>query len=346
MMYRACTSRSAPRIAISVLAVLLLAFAMTGTAFAEGAAEATEEDPLDIYFFAGGPPGGPFATVVHNGARAAAEILGPRVNVRYLFSDWSPDEMVRQFQEAVAARPDGIAVMGHPGVDALEPFVDEAVEAGIIVTSQNVTLPQLQARYGERGFGYVGQELYESGYMLGEAAVQRSGIQSGERALVWGLRRLPERGQRTIGAVDALEDAGVEVDYIEISEEVDADASAGIPVFVGYAEANPDVRLVITDHGALTATIPSYFEAAGFDPGDVFGAGFDVSPTTLDGIREEYIGVVHSQQPFLQGFLPIFQIYLSARYGIAGLHIDTGVGLIDAENVEILAPLVEAGEAG
>lgn len=345
-MYRACTSRSAQRIAISLLSVLVLAFGMTGTAFAEGAAEITEEDPLDIYFFAGGPPGGPFATVVHNGARAAAEILGPRVNVRYLFSDWSPDEMVRQFQEAVAARPDGIAVMGHPGVDALEPFVDEALEAGIIVTSQNVTLPQLQSRYGERGFGYVGQELYESGYMLGEAAVQRSGIESGERALVWGLRRLPERGQRTIGAVDALEDAGVEVDYIEISEEVDADASAGIPVFVGYAEANPDVRLVITDHGALTATIPSYFEAAGFDPGDVFGAGFDVSPTTLDGIREGYIGVVHSQQPFLQGFLPIFQIYLTARYGIAGLHIDTGVGLIDAENVEILAPLVEAGEAG
>ena len=44
----------------------------------------TSEGPIVIYFFPGGTPGSTFATVVYNGAQAAAEILGNRVEVRYL----------------------------------------------------------------------------------------------------------------------------------------------------------------------------------------------------------------------------------------------------------------------
>ncbi len=304
-------------------------------------------EKLVIYFFCGGPPGCPFATIVYNGAKHAAEILGDKVDVRYIWSDWNPEKMVIQFQEAVAARPHGICIMGHPGDEALKPFVDEAIAKGIIVTSMNTTLPTLENAYRANGFGYVGQDLYGSGYMLGEAVVQRAGLKAGDRAMVWGLMyREPTRGQRTKGVVDALEKAGVIVDYIEISPEVDADASLGIPTFVAYAKSHPDVKAVVTDHGALTATLPTYLESAGFKPGQVYGAGFDVNPSTLRGIREGWIGVVHSQQPFLQGFLPIFQIYLTYHFKIAGLHIDTGVGLIDKSNVELLADLIEKGLAG
>ena len=73
----------------------------------------------DIVFFPGGSPGGPFATVVYNGALAAAEDLG--ANVEYVWSDWNPENMVTQFVEAAATKPDGIAIMGHPGDDALWP---------------------------------------------------------------------------------------------------------------------------------------------------------------------------------------------------------------------------------
>lgn len=305
-----------------------------------------KEKPIVIYFFCGGPPGGTFSTVVYNGAKAAAEILGDRVDVRYIWSDWNPQKMVSQFQEAVAVRPDGIAIMGHPGVDALKPFVEEAEREGIIVTSQNVTLPELEEKYKTKGFGYVGQDLYGSGYMLGKAAVERAGLGKGDRALVWGLLREPTRGLRTKGAIDALKKAGLIVDYMEISPEVDKDASAGIPVIVGYLQKHPDTKLVITDHGQLTATLPTYLRSAGLGPDDVFGAGFDLAPPTLEGIRSGYVDLVHSQQPFLQGFLPIFQIYLTAKYKIAGLHIDTGVGLIDKTNVDFIAPLVEKGLAG
>ncbi|NQS90053.1 substrate-binding domain-containing protein, partial [Patescibacteria group bacterium] len=212
-----------------------------------------KERPIVIYFFSGGPPGGTFSTVVYNGAKTAAEILGDRADVRYMWSDWNPQKMVSQFQEAVAVRPDGIAIMGHPGVDALKPFIDEAEKVGIIVTSQNVTLPELEEKYKASGFGYAGQDLYGSGYMLGKAAMERAGLGKGDRALVWGLKRLPTRGLRTRGAIDALEKAGLTVGYLEISPEVDKDASIGIPTIVGYLQKYPDCKLVITDHGQLTA---------------------------------------------------------------------------------------------
>ncbi len=326
---------------------ILLLVVIFGTALLAGVAIPQEkEEPVEIYFFCGGPPGGTFSTVVYNGAKAAAEILGDRVDVKYVWSDWNPQKMVSQFQEIVAMRPDGIAVMGHPGVDALKPFIDEAEKLGIIVTSQNVTLPELEEKYKVNGFGYVGQDLYASGYMLGEAAVKRAGLGKGDRAFVWGLLREPTRGLRTKGVIDALKKAGLTVDYLEISPEVDKDASAGIPTAVGYLQKHPDCKLFITDHGQLTATIPTYLRAAGLGPDDVYGAGFDLSPPTLEGIRSGYVDLVHSQQPFLQGFLPIFQIYLTAKYKVAGLHIDTGVGLIDKTNVDRIAPLVEKGMAG
>ena len=308
---------------------------------AEEEAHAAEQlcDGVKIVFFPGGPPGGPFGTVVYNGAVAAASDLG--ADVEYMWSEWNPEKMVSQFKEAVATSPDGIAIMGHPGDDAFETVVDEARAKGIIVTSQNTTLPRLEDRYKGDGFGYVGQELYESGYMLGKEAVRRFGLQSGDRAMVWGLLSQPTRGLRTKGAIDALEEAGLTVDYIEIDSATDADATAGTPVFTGYVTSNPDVKLVVTDHGGLTATLETYLKAAGKGPDDIYGIGFDLSPATLEAIRAGWTDLVLDQQPWLQGYLPIVQICLTKKYQFAGLHIDTGSGFAHQDNVELLAPLVE-----
>ena len=303
----------------------------------------TSEGPVVIYFFPGGSAGGTFATVVYNGARAAEEILGDRVEIRYLWSEWSPQKMVDQLQQAIAANPDGIAIMGHPGDEAYKPFVEEAEQQGIIVTSQNTTLPELEKAYSANGFGYVGQGLYESGYTLGEATVKAAGLTTGDRALVWGLLSQPTRGLRTKGAIDAFEEVGVKVDYIEISAEVDKDASNGISVIAGYLQANPDCKAVVTDHGNLTSAQRTYFETAGLGPDDIFGAGFDLSAPVVESIKAGYTDLVLDQQPFLQGFLPIMQIYLTKMYGFSGLHIDTGGGLISKDNIDLVAPLAEQG---
>lgn len=327
------------KLSILILSIMMVVGLMAMPAMAaEGA-----DDPVEIYFFPGGSPGGTFATVVYNGAKKAAEILGDRVNVHYRWSEWSPQKMVNQFQQAVAANPDGIAIMGHPGVDAYKSFVEEAEEKGIIVTSQNVTLPELEEKYKSKGFGYVGQELYSSGYILGKGCVNRFDLGDGDKALVWGLKSEPTRGQRTKGAIDALKETGVEVDYMEISAAVDKDAANGIPVITGYLQANPDCDLVVTDHGNLTATQQTYFESAGLGPDEIIGAGFDLSAATAKAIESGYTDLVLDQQPFLQGFLPVMQIYLSEKYKFSGLHIDTGSGLVHSGNIEAIAPLAEKG---
>lgn len=293
----------------------------------------------DIVFFPGGSPGGPFATVVYNGAVQAAATLGP--NVEYVWSDWNPEKMVTQFAEAAATQPDGIAIMGHPGDDAFQAVVDDARAQGIIVTSQNTTLPELEAQYKTSGFGYVGAELYSAGYSLGQEAITRFDLQEGDRAMVWGLLAQAGRGQRTQGVVDALEEAGLVVDYLEIDDATNADASAGTPTFVGYVSANPDVKLVVTDHGALTATLETYLTTAGLGPDDVFAAGFDLSPATVEAIRGGWTDLVIDQQQWLQGYLPVLQICLTHNYAFTGLHIDTGAGFAHADNIELLADLVE-----
>ena len=326
---------------ISIGLMLLAGFIASIAAVPQAAAAGKHFEDVSIVFFPGGNEGCPFASVVYRGAKAAEEDLGCKVD--YVWSDWLPDKMVAQFKDAVARKPDGIAVMGHPGVAAYGPLVDEAVAKGIIVTSQNTTLPAIEDKFKAQGFGYVGQELYPSGVMLAKGAARRAGLKKGDRAMVWGLLGQETRGLRTKGCIDALKEIGVEVDYIEISDAVNSDASLGTPVVASYIATHPDVKLLITDHGALTATIGTYLNAARKKPGDVYTAGFDLSAATATGIKEGWIGCVLDQQPWLQGYLPILQICLTKKYGFAGLHIDTGAAIIDKTNIDFVAPLAEKG---
>jgi simple sugar transport system substrate-binding protein len=294
---------------------------------------------VHIVFFPGGPQGGVFAVNVYNGAVQAQKDMGPTVD--YVWSDWDPQKMISQFRTAAATKPDGIAVMGHPGDEAFDPLIDDAVKAGIIVTSQNTELPKAQAKYASNGFGYVGAKNYDAGFALGTEAFKRSGLKAGDRAMVWGLLSQPTRGERTKGVIDALKQAGMTVDYIEIDAATNADPVAGTPTFAGYVSSHPDVKLVVTDHGGLTATAQKYLEAANKKPGDIFLAGFDLSPATVAAIQGGWTSLVIDQQEWLQGYLPILQICLTKKFGFSGLDINTGAGFVDKSNVDFIAPLAE-----
>jgi simple sugar transport system substrate-binding protein len=294
---------------------------------------------VNIVFFPGGPAGGVFAVNVYNGAVQAAADLGPSVD--YVWSNWDPQTMLEQFSTSMATHPDGIAVMGHPGQDAFGPLIDEAEKAGIIVTSQNTELPGSEAQYAANGFGYVGASNYTAGYNLGKEALKRSGLQSGDRAMVWGLLSQPERGKRTQGVIDAFKEGGLQVDYIEIDSATNADPAAGTPTFVAYVSSHPDVKMVVTDHGGLTATAQTYLEAAGKGPNDIYLAGFDLSPATVQAIQGGWVDLVIDQQEWLQGYLPILQICLTKKFAFSGLYIDTGAGFASKDNIDVLAPLVD-----
>jgi simple sugar transport system substrate-binding protein len=292
---------------------------------------------VKLVFFPGGPEGGVFAVNVYNGAVQAAKDTGAQVN--YVWSNWDPQKMTQQFSEAVATKPDGIAVMGHPGDEAFDSLIDDAESKGILVTSQNTELPKAQAKYIANGFGYVGAVNYDAGHALGVEAIKRFGLKSGDRAMVWGLLSQPSRGERTKGVIDAFKEAGLTVDYNEIDSATNADPAAGTATFTGYVSAHPDVKVIVTDHGGLTATTQTYLQAAGKKPGDINMAGFDLSPATVTAIQGGWTNLVIDQQEWLQGYLPILQLCLSKVYGFSGLNVNTGAGFVDKSNVDFIAPL-------
>ena len=291
-----------------------------------------------IVFFPGGTPGGGFETVVYNGALQAAKDTG--ADVQYVWSDWDPAKMTNQFTQAVATKPDGIAIMGHPGDTAFDPLIDDAESKGIIVTSMNTQLQLAQAKYATNGFGYVGAVLYDAGYALGQEAVKRSGVKAGDKAFLWGLLSQAGRGERTKGVKDALEKAGLTVIYQDIDEATNKSAAAGVPVFTGIMSANPDIKLMVTDHGNLTGTVQSFLEAAGKKPGEVFAAGFDMSGNAVTASQGGWLQLVIDQQQYLQGYFGVLQICLTKNYGFSGLMINTGAGFADKNNIDKLAPLV------
>ena len=294
---------------------------------------------VNLVFFPGGTAGGGFETVVYNGAKAAEAAFGPTVT--YQWSDWDPSKMITQFQQAMATKPDGIAVMGHPGDDAFDPLIKQAEDQGILVTVMNTELAKAEAAYATKGLGYVGAVLHDAGAALANEAISRGGLKSGDRAFVWGLKAQPGRGERTQGIVDALQAAGLTVDYLEIDDATNKDPAAGTATFTGYASAHPDVKAMFIDHGNLTSTIPTYMKAANLAAGSVYMAGFDASAATVQGIKDGYISLVIDQQQYLQGFEAVEQLCLSKKFGFSGLFINTGGGFIDKSNVDVIAPLVE-----
>ena len=218
---------------ILMLGLLALSL-LCGTAFAKTG------EGMTIWFDTGGSVGDGYGTIVQNGAKAAAADMG--CELRLLYSDWNPETMITHFRNAVAARPDGIVVMGHPGDAAFGPLVDAAVKQGIVVTSIDTALPETQARHRAKGFGYVGTDNYTQGKALAEEVLRRTNLKKGDRAFVWGLKRIPDRGRRAQAIVEMLEQAGVTVDYQEITPEIDKDPVLGAPVVAGSSGVTPTPR--------------------------------------------------------------------------------------------------------
>ena len=313
--------------------------------FAAGAATQSQAaaigEGLVMYFQMGGNPGGGATLARTNGARAAAEAFG--VDLREQYSAWQPDKMIDQFKEATAAGPDCIEIMGHPGNDAFFDLAADARERGIILTSGNSQLSELFGAHRQSGFGFVGMDNYRSGRLVAGATIKNAGLKEGDRVMVYGLLSQDERGKLERGALDVYDENNMTIDYIEISPEVNGDPSLAVPILVAYIERNPDVKAIITSHGTVTGFLGKALKEAGKEPGDVFGAGYDIVPAAVEAVQEGYVHVLFDQNLFLQGFLPVVQCVLSATYAIPGLDIDTGIGLVTPDNIDQLIPEIEAG---
>jgi simple sugar transport system substrate-binding protein len=315
----------------------LLAFA---AAVPASAAELLGEG-MTMYMQEGGNPGDGATLARQNGAKQAAAELG--VKLIEQFSSWAPEKMLDQFKEAMAAKPTCIEIMGHPGNDAFMPLVDQAEEAGIIVTSGNSPLNKIRAKYSAKGFGYAGVDLYEGGKLTAEKMIEYGHLKKGDKALEYGLRSQGERGLSDQGLYDTLKKAGLDVDYIEISQDVNSDSSNAVPILVAYIQKHPDLKAIGTQHGGVTGFLGKALEEAGKKPGEIVAGGIDLAPATIDGLKKGYVSVTLDQELYLQGYLPVQQCVLSKKYGLAGLSINTGAGVVTPKTIDALIPLIEKG---
>lgn len=322
--------------------LLLSGAAMLAVGLGPAVAQEAPGTGVTIYMQMGGNPGDGATLARQTGADAAAKALGvTQLNAQ--FSAWAPETMLSQFKEAMAARPSCIAIMGHPGSDAFGGLVEQAVAQGITVTDGNSPLTELQDKYGAAGFGYAGVDLYAGGKLTAERMIEAGGLKSGNEAMVYGVFSQAERGQSEKGLADTLEKAGLKVDRLEITQEANSDASLAVPVLAAYVQSHPELKAIGTQHGGITSILQDVLSKAGKKPGDVTVGGIDLAPATIDGLKSGYVSVTLDQLLYMQGFMPVLQCVLTAKYKMPGLRLNTGAGVITPDSIEPLIPLIETG---
>ncbi len=325
------------------LSNLLLA-GVAAAAVSAVAGPASAADPIGkglvMYMQMGGNPGDGATLARQTGAREAAEALG--VELKSQFSAWAPEKMIAQFKEAMAAKPNCIEIMGHPGATAFHDLVKQATDQGIVVTDGNSPLTPLQNEFGTKGFGYAGVDLAVGGALTANAMLAH-GLKAGDEAVVWGIFSQAERGVSEKSLADTLEKAGLKVDRLEIPQEVNSDASLGIPQFVAYIQSHPNLKAIGLQHGSVTGVMPEALKKAGKKPGEIILGGIDLAPSTIDGLKSGYISATLDQLLYLQGFVPVVQCVMSAKYKMPGLYLNTGAGVVTPDTIGGLVKLIDAG---
>ncbi len=320
---------------------LLVGVATAALVMVAGSASA---DPIGkglvMYMQMGGNAGDGATLARQTGAAQAADALG--VTLKAQFSAWAPETMIAQFKEAMAAKPDCIEIMGHPGAVAFHDLVKQAVDQGIVVTSGNAPLTPLMNEFGPKGFGYAGVDLAVGGALTADAMLAQ-GLKAGDEAVVWGIFSQAERGVSEKSLADTLEKAGLKVDRLDIPQEVNSDASLGIPQFAAYIQSHPNLKAIGLQHGSVTGVMPQALQKAGKKPGDIILGGIDLAPSTIDGLKAGYISATLDQLLFMQGYFPVLQCVLTAKYKMPGLYLNTGAGVVTPKTIGDLTKLIDSG---
>ena len=232
--------------------------------------------------------------------------------------------------------------MGHPGGVAFHDIVKAAVDQGIIVTVGNSPMTDLQKEFGTKGMGYAGVDLYQGGVITANAMLAK-GLKAGDEAMVYDPFSQAERGQSGKGLADTLEKAGLKVDRLDISQEVNSDPSLAVPLLVAYIQSHPNLEAIGTQHGLSLAGWPTRSRRPAKSPAICVVGGIDLDPETIDGLKSGYVSATLDQLLYLQGFLPVLQCVMTAKYKMPGLSINTGAGAVTSKTIDSLINLIDKG---
>jgi simple sugar transport system substrate-binding protein len=280
------------------------------------------ETPQYSFVFVNHVTTNPFFTPTQYGIDDAQALLGTQ-------SQWTGSEnsivreMVDAMNTAISGNADGIAVSVVDPTAFNDP-IQRALDQGIPVIAYNAngkgpgTNPAL---------AYVGQDLFLSGVEMGKRIVDL--VSEGPVALFIATPGQLNIQPRIDGAIQAIEDSGAPIEFEEI--ETGAEVPDELNRIDAYYQGHKDVKGMFAVDAGSTQGVAQVMEKYNLHEQGVRGGGYDLLPKTLELLRDGHIDFTIDQQPYLQGFYPVMQLYLYKISGGLTGPAETNTGLLFVE---------------
>jgi simple sugar transport system substrate-binding protein len=264
----------------------------------------------------------PFFTPTQSGAADACKLLG--CTYQWTGSQNSNvGEMVSAFNSAVSAGVDGIGVC-LISLTAFNSPVEKALAAKIPVVAYNADAA------GNARLAYVGQDLFVSGQEMGQHIAQL--VPSGDVALFIATPGALNIQPRIDGAQQALKaHSGIKVHVVATGAALPQELST----IDSYATAHPNTKGYFAVDAGSTQSLAQTIKKHNLRGQGVKGGGYDLTPIIQQLLAAGSIDFTIDQQPYLQGFLPILELYMyQVTQGLTGMaDVNTGLKFLDKTTV-------------
>jgi simple sugar transport system substrate-binding protein len=264
-----------------------------------------------------------FFTPTQSGASDACKLLGCSYNWTGSATS-NVGEMVDSINGAITSKVDGIATSLISPTAFTSP-VKKALAAGIPVIAYNADEPQ------SGRLAYVGQDLFVSGQQMGDHIVSLL-PNGGEIGLFIATPGAANIQPRIDGAKDTLKaHSNIKYDVVATGAAVPAELTA----INSWAQGHSSAKGMFAVDAGSTQGLAQTIQKQGLKQKGWVGGGYDLTPITEQLLHAGYIEFTIDQQPYLQGFLPILELYLyNASQGLTGpADVDTGLKFLDKTTV-------------
>ena len=291
------------------------------------AAEVVADENYSFVLVSHGGGGDVFWSVVQDGMNDAAAAFGVDAVMQYTKGDASLG--VTYVDTAIASEADGIGVVISDD-DSFDEIIQNAIDAGIPTISFNTD--DTEGAEGNARQAFIGQDFTAAGYAIGKRMIEV--IPEGAKVLcpveVAGANYAQTR---YAGVKRALDEKNIESEMLDVGYETLADVLSRIE---SYLQGHDDVDAIIGLGGMPTEMAPKAIEELNLE-GIILG-GFDVSEGINESIVNGSLVATVDQQPYVQGFLTVTQLYLAAL-GHTPMDANTGLAIIDKTNVHTVIEL-------
>jgi simple sugar transport system substrate-binding protein len=264
-----------------------------------------------------------FFAPTQSGMKDAAALLGLPAPTWTGSENGVVSEMVSAFETAIAANVAGIAIPLTDSNAFIAP-TKAALNAGIPVIAYNANAS------GNYALTYVGQDLYQSGYQMGEKIA--TAVTSGD--ILVGISQPGSLNVQPrldgLKAALAAKAPGVSVHTVDTGAAQAGELSAMESAYQGLKSAK---GIYAVDAGS-TASIAEMITKYGIK-GQVHAGGYDLLADTITGVSAGALDFTIDQSAYLQGFLPVVYLFMYRMTGslVFPPATDTGLTFVTSDNV-------------